>query len=42
MGRMQLSRLLRATARVLIRVVPVILALADALTARPSTRKPPQ
>lgn len=41
MGRIQLSRLLRAAARVLVRIVPVMLAIADALTARPPTHKPP-
>jgi len=42
MGRTQLSRLLRAAAGVLIRIIPVLLAIADALTARPPTPKPPQ
>ena len=42
MGRTQLSRLLRATARVLVRAVPIVLAIADALTARPRPPKPPQ
>jgi hypothetical protein len=42
MGRTQLSRLLRAAAGVLMRSVPVLLALADALPARPPTHKPPQ
>jgi hypothetical protein len=42
MGRTQLGRLLRATARILVRAIPVIMALADALTTRPPTQKPPQ
>jgi hypothetical protein len=42
MGLTPLSRVLRATARVLIRVVPVLLALADALMTRPPKPKPPQ
>ena len=42
MGRRQLSRVLRAAAGVLMRLVPVLLAIADALTARPPTPKPPQ
>jgi hypothetical protein len=42
MGRSQLSRLLRVIAQVLVRAIPVIMALADALTARPPTHKPPQ
>jgi hypothetical protein len=42
MGRTHLSRLLRATARVLVRAVPVLLAIADALTARPPKSQPPQ
>jgi len=42
MGRAQLSRLLRGIARILIRAVPVILAIADALIARPPKPKPPQ
>jgi hypothetical protein len=42
MGRSQLIRLLRVMARVLVRTIPVIMALADALTARPPKQKPPQ
>ena len=42
MGRSQLSRFLRALAQVLIRAIPIIMALADALTARPPKQKPPQ
>jgi hypothetical protein len=42
MGRTQLGQLLRATARVLVRAIPVILAIADALTTRPPKQKPPQ
>ena len=42
MGRTQLGQLLRATARIIVRVVPVIIALADALTTRPPKQEPPQ
>jgi len=42
MGRTQLGQLLRATARILVKAIPVILALADALTVPPPKQKPPQ
>ena len=42
MGRAQLNRLLKATSRFLVRVIPVLLAIADALIARPPKPKPPQ
>jgi hypothetical protein len=37
----QLRRLLKAGAEVLVRLVPVILAIAEAISRRPH-RKPPQ
>jgi len=42
MGRIQLSRLLKVTARFLVRVIPVLVAIAEALIARPPKPKPPQ
>jgi hypothetical protein len=37
-----LRKLLKAAADILLQVVPIILAVADALSGRSSKRKPPQ
>ena len=38
----QLRKLLKTAADILLRAVPIILAIADALSGRSSKRKPPQ
>jgi hypothetical protein len=38
----QVRKLLKTAADILVQAVPIVLAIADALSGRSSTRKPPQ